>query len=73
MLSRQTCKACGRPDKFNFHVGDEEWGRIVPPGLLTRVVCLGCFDEFAARAGETYSLVSLYFVGDQAVMELRPC
>ena len=72
-MNRQTCKACGRPDKFNFHVADDQWERIVPSELRTRVVCLPCFDDFAAKREERYSLDSLYFVGDQAVMELRPC
>ena len=30
---QQTCKVCGRPDKFNFHVPDAVWEWIVPEGI----------------------------------------
>ena len=65
---RQTCKACGRPDKFDFHVPDEVWAAVVPPELVTRVVCLFCFDEFAKRSGVSYAhhIERLYFAGDRA-------
>jgi len=65
---RQTCKACGRPDKFDFSVPDDVWTAVVPIGLRSRVVCLGCFDEFARKAGVDYSgdLSTLYFAGDRA-------
>ena len=70
---RQTCKACNRPDKFNFHVPDAIWLAVVPVELSTRVVCLGCFDTFAREAGVAYaaSLTSLYFAGDRAALSFR--
>jgi hypothetical protein len=72
-MDRQTCKACGRPDKFDFSVPDRLWAAVVPPALLERVVCLGCFDEFAREAGVDYSgeLTTLYFAGDQAAFVFR--
>lgn len=70
---RQTCKACHRPDKFNFHVPDQVWTEVVPPELRRLVVCLDCFDEFARRSGVEYAsaLSELWFAGDQACVKLR--
>jgi hypothetical protein len=67
---RQTCKACWRPDKFDFHVPDDVWNRVVPAHLRDHVVCLYCFDEFAREAGEPYadSVKALYFAGDRGVL-----
>lgn len=61
----QTCKACGRQDKFNFDVPDELWARVVPDHLRNRVVCLSCFDRFAAEQDIDYAsqLRELCFVG----------
>lgn len=71
--SQQTCKVCGRPDKFNFHVSDEVWASIIPPKFQAKVVCLSCFDEFAQKCGADYSqdIETLYFAGEQAVFEFR--
>jgi hypothetical protein len=65
---RQTCKVCGRPDKFDYHVSDEIWGAVVPPPFQNRVVCLFCFDGFAYERNIKYSIGidTLYFAGDQA-------
>lgn len=71
--TRQTCKACGRPDKFDFHVPDTVWTAVVPAELTNRVVCLGCFDGFACEKGVAYgsSLTTLFFAGDQAAIEFK--
>ena len=65
---RQTCKACGRPDKFDFHVPDDVWAAVVPANLANRVVCLYCFDDFAMKNGVEYAehIHTIYFAGDQA-------
>lgn len=70
---RQTCKACGSPDKFNFHVPDRIWRSVVPERLWNCVVCLGCFDGFAKAKDVDYStsLKALYFAGDQATLRLK--
>lgn len=72
---RQTCKVCGRPDKFNFHVPDDIWKVVVPTKLQNRVVCLYCFDAFADCRNVAYaaSLQSLYFAGDKATFEFAVC
>jgi hypothetical protein len=64
---RQTCKACGRPDYFDFTVPDFVWEQVVPVGLRRLVVCLGCFDLFARKQGVRYGeyLATLYFAGDK--------
>jgi len=62
---KQTCKVCGRKDKFNFNVQKETWEEIVPPMFQNNVVCLSCFDAFAALKNINYSIDSLYFAGEQ--------
>jgi hypothetical protein len=73
-MHRQRCKACGRSDKFDFHVPDDLWSAVVPGDLVNRVVCLSCFDDFAAERGVEYarSLRAVFFAGDRAAFELRP-
>jgi len=68
---RQKCKACGCPDKFDFHVPDATWEKVVPPRYRNKVVCLGCFDKFAFEKQVDYSdsLEVLYFAGDRAVFK----
>lgn len=70
---RQTCKVCHRPDKFNFHVPDEVWARVVPSRYRKLVVCLACFDDFAAEAGIEYArfLTEVYFAGERASLIMR--
>jgi len=69
---RQTCKACGAPDKFNFHVPNAIWRSVVPKELQNHVVCLGCFDDFANDKDVDYatSLTMMFFTGDQATLTL---
>lgn len=73
-MTRQTCKACGRPDKFNFHVPDAIWRAVVPPELDGRVVCLSCFDDLAKEKDVTYatSLSEVWFAGDRATFGFVP-
>jgi hypothetical protein len=69
---RQTCKACATPDKFDYSVPDHIWQRVVPAELRSRVVCLGCFDDFAKLKGVDYStsLSEVFFSGDCAAFSL---
>ena len=69
----QTCKVCGRIDKFNFHVSKEIWEAAIPPIFRKKVVCLACFDDFALRRGVKYadSLELVYFAGDRGVFEFE--
>ena len=71
---RQTCKICGRPDKFDFSITDSVWRAVVPPAYQTRVVCLFCFDELARQRNVDYaaSLSALRFAGDAATIEFQP-
>ena len=72
-LQHQTCKACGNRDKFDFHVSNEVWEAVVPDYLQNRVVCLGCFDDFAQLRGIEYAahVSALYFAGDGAAFEFH--
>jgi cation diffusion facilitator CzcD-associated flavoprotein CzcO len=73
MLRRQSCKKCGVRDGLSFHVPDRLWAAVVPKQFVSKVLCLACFDKFAAQRGVEYhrSLRVVYFVGDQASFELR--
>jgi hypothetical protein len=73
VVKRQTCAACACVDKFNFHIPDEMWKRVVPPRYQNSVVCLPCFDEFARikRVDYAGSLQGLYFAGDQAIFRFQ--
>lgn len=64
-ITQQTCKVCGRIDKFNFNVPDNIWARIVPHEFQNRVVCLSCFDDFAKEKNINYVdyIDELYFAG----------
>jgi hypothetical protein len=72
-MGRQTCKSCGRRDKFDFNVPDSLWAAVVPTEFRNRVVCLACFDDFAREAGVDYSrdLTTLYFAGDRAAFVFK--
>jgi len=72
-MEHQTCKVCGRRDKFNFSVPDEIWKEIVPPEYQNKVVCLSCFDDFAKEKNVDYSnsIDILLFVGDKVVFTFR--
>lgn len=74
MSVRQTCRLCGRPDKFNFHVPDDVWRAAVPPPFSEGVLCLFCFDALAEVRGVDYgpTLRELWFAGDQAVLCFVP-
>lgn len=70
---QQRCKACGCRDKFDFHISDEIWRRVVPLRYQNRVVCLACFDDFAKKKEVNYSasLKVLYFAGSKASLKFR--
>ena len=70
---QQTCKMCGQPDKFDFHVPDELWRSIIPTEFQTLVVCLYCFDEEAAAKGIDFAtaLTELWFAGRSVSLNLR--
>ncbi len=68
VTNRQTCKVCGRPDKFDFYVPDEVWAAVVPEEFGHLALCLYCFDNFAAGRQVNYAtcLSELWFAGDAA-------
>lgn len=68
ITSCQTCKVCGRPTGFNWHVPDVIWEEIVPKKYGEHMVCLVCFDQFAYERGVDYApyLSDFVFAGDQA-------
>ena len=70
---RQTCRVCRCRDKFDFHVADGVWQKVVPEKYQNGVVCLSCFDEFARKEDIDYSdsLEVLYFAGDQAIFKFQ--
>lgn len=73
MNQQQTCRVCGRIDKFDYSIPDDIWSAIVPPQFRNRVVCLCCFDDFAKEQGIDYNdaLRGLIFAGHKACFEFR--
>lgn len=71
---RQECSVCGCEEKFNFHVSDAIWGKVVPKKYRNRVVCLSCFDDFARERNVAYShsIDDLLFAGDKAAVKFEP-
>jgi hypothetical protein len=72
-MNQQTCKVCGRPDKFDFHVPDDIWNEVVPAEFRRKVVCLACFDDFARQRDVEYAshLHTLYFAGGRASFQFE--
>ncbi|MBI4528988.1 MAG: hypothetical protein HY695_34760 [Deltaproteobacteria bacterium] len=68
-----TCAVCGCIDKFDYHISDSVWEKVVPTRYRKRVVCLACFDEFAFEKEINYSdsIDVLYFAGEQAIFKFR--
>jgi hypothetical protein len=73
-FKRQKCRVCACEEKFNFHVYDEIWKKVVPEEYRNNVVCLSCFDNFARERNVAYSnsVVDLLFAGDRAAMKFEP-
>jgi hypothetical protein len=65
-FKRQQCSACACEEKFNFHVPDEIWNKVVVEAYRNKIVCLSCFDRFARERGvdDADSINELYFAGD---------
>lgn len=42
-----SCKVCGCVMGYDFSVPDLYWKHIVPEHLRERVICAGCFHNFA--------------------------
>lgn len=70
---RQSCKVCWQPHRLNFDVPDAIWAAVVPEHHRDLVVCLDCFDAFAAERKVAYAdyLTELYFAGDAATLRLE--
>ena len=70
---RQTCRVCDCSDKFDFHVSDDLWKRVVPRRFQKSVVCLDCFDDFACvkKIDYTGAIDVLHFAGDCAIFRFR--
>ena len=70
---QQTCKMCGQPDKFDFHIPNEIWKAVVPEEFRTMVVCLYCFDEEAAAKGVNYAeaISEFCFAGRAVALGLK--
>jgi hypothetical protein len=71
---RQQCTVCGCEEKFNFHVPDDVWKKVLPSQYQNTVVCLSCFDNFAHEKNISYSrsVIDLLFAGNKAALEFEP-
>ena len=72
-FKRQHCTVCGCEEKFNFHVPDDVWIKVIPEEYRNRVICLSCFDGFARDRGINYAdaITELYFAGDKAAVKFE--
>ena len=72
-FQRQTCSSCCCEDKFDYHVPPSLWQAVVPKEFYDAVICLECFDKFAAEKGLRYAdeLSMIYFAGEKAAMKLK--
>jgi hypothetical protein len=72
-FKRQHCSVCQCEEKFNFHIPDRVWKRVVPEQYQDCVVCLPCFDNFAREKDVNYSdfIEDLYFAGDKATVKFE--
>ena len=70
---QQTCKMCGQPEKFDFHVPDDVWRAVVPEAFQHYAICLYCFDEEAAANGIQFAADLQYvcFTGRAASVEFN--
>ena len=70
---QQRCKVCGCRDKFDFHIPNRIWKKVIPKSYQNHVVCLACFDDFAEKKGVNYSnsLKILYFTGSKAIFQFQ--
>jgi hypothetical protein len=73
-FKRQHCSVCSCEEKFNFHVPDDLWEKVVPEAYRQKVVCLSCFDSFARDRDVNYAnaIGDLYFAGDKASLKFEP-
>ena len=69
----QVCKVCGRVDVVHYQVPNELWVDVVPEELRGLVVCLRCFDAFAAQKRIDYAdqLMDIGFAGMRESFGLR--
>ena len=68
----QSCKRCGQKDGFSFYVPDEIWNAVVPKYYQNKVLCLKCFDEFAAKKNINYGKdLQLWFAGEKEGLEFQ--
>ena len=49
---QQRCKVCGYRDKFDFHVDDETWARVVPEENIRTGSVLGLLRRFCNEKGD---------------------
>jgi hypothetical protein len=68
---RPVCECCYQPDAFDWYVPDTVWDSIVPEYATDSVVCLRCFDNFAAIKNINYTIDTLYFAGRQMTFKFQ--
>lgn len=59
----QSCKVCYKADGFDYAINNPTWKAVLPEEYHNSVVCLTCFDTFAAKKQIEYHPMVLYFAG----------
>jgi hypothetical protein len=49
IIKRRTCNVCGSVDNCDFKVMDDVWRATVPIEYRDQIVCIKCFENFAAE------------------------
>jgi hypothetical protein len=67
------CAVCGSDNFFEFEVPDSIWKLVVPKLFPKKMVCLSCFDGFAAKRRINYAggLTCLKFRGKGASFDFE--
>jgi hypothetical protein len=68
---QQSCKVCGRSDKFNYNVRDELWKKVVPVKFHNKVVWNALIGWPLKNVDYADSINTLYFVGNQAAFTFQ--
>ena len=68
------CSRCDQHPKFDYHVDDEFWRKVVPPDEQLGVVCLPCLDRLVDVLGMEVGqhLRQVQFTGCSSTVFLAP-
>jgi hypothetical protein len=68
------CSRCDQRPKFDYHVDDDFWRKVVPQDERTSVICLPCLDRLVEELGMEVGqhLRQVQFTGVSSTVFLAP-